>query len=257
MIDELQDNNKFGGRGRGDENGLMANVGNQAMTRRAALGVLLIMVGVVLAGCQRKEPSGPPSNSGPTADKGGEMDDPEMKRLNAAVRDDPARVEALWRRAEALHARDRVDLALRDYDAAIRLAPDNSALHDARGFARHMHTPRLEAEAKSDYDEAVRLNPRNHHALNNRAYLLATTLDDAVRDGRQAVADATLACELTGYTKPGYLDTLAVAYAEAGDFERAIQWQQKALEDKAFEREWGENARAQLRLFRQRKPYRE
>ena len=137
------------------------------------------------------------------------------------------------------------------------MAPADSALYDARGFARHMHTPRLEAEALADYDEAVRLDPRNHHALNNRAYLLATTLDDAVRDGRRAVADATLACELTGYAKPGYLDTLAVACAEAGDFENAIRWQEKSLEDAAFEREWGENARAQLRLFRQRKPYRE
>src|SRR5436305_12559183 len=111
-----------------------------------------------------------------------------------------------------------------------------------------MHTPRLEAEALADYDEAVRLDPGNHHALNNRAYRLATTLDERVRDGRRAVADATRACELTGYAKPGYLDTLAVAYAEAGDFGPAIRWQEKSLEDPAFAREWGENARAQLRL---------
>lgn len=227
------------------------------MTRRASLAVVLIGAAVVAAGCQRKAPPGPPAVAGSSADVGDEMGDPELRRLNAAVRDDPASVEALWRRAGALHARGRLDLALQDYEAAIRLAPNNSALYDARGFARHMSTPRLEAEARSDYDEAVRLDPRNHHALNNRAYLLATTLDDAVRDGRRAVTDATLACELTGYTKPGYLDTLAVAYAEAGDFERAIQWQEKALADKAFEREWGENARAQLRLFRQRKPHRE
>src|SRR5207248_2876355 len=101
------------------------------------------------------------------------------------------------------------------------------------------------------------LDPVNHHALNNRAYLLATTLNDKVRDGRKALEDATKACELTSWSNPGYLDTLAVAYAEVGDFERAIQWQKKALEDAAFEKEWGENARAQLSLFRQRKPYRE
>ena len=227
------------------------------MTRRASLELFMVGVAVLAAGCQQKLPPTPSADVGPVANKGGEMGDPEMRRLDAAVRANPARAEALSRRADAWHARDRLDLALRDYDEAIRLAPANSFLYDGRGFARHMHTPRLEAEARSDYDEAVRLDPRNHHALNNRAYLLATTLDDTVRDGKQAFADATLACDLTGYALPGYLDTLAVACAEVGNFEQAIRWQEKALEDVAFRREWGDNARAQLRLFRQRKPYRE
>src|SRR5262249_50889149 len=149
-----------------------------------------------------------------------------------------------------------LDLALRDCDEAVRLDPTNSVYFDSRGFYYHMNN-RQEEKALADYDEAIRLDPDNHHALNNRAYLLATTKEDRFRDGPRALEDATKACEMTNWKNAGYLDTLAVAYAEVGEFEKAIKWQNKALEDPAFEKEWGRNAREQMKLFSEGKPYRE
>jgi tetratricopeptide (TPR) repeat protein len=53
-----------------------------------------------------------------------------------------------------------------------------------------------------------------------------------------------------------YLDTLAVAYAETGKFDKAAEWQQKAIE-LAPEGADKEPLRKRLELYRNGKPYRE
>jgi tetratricopeptide (TPR) repeat protein len=226
------------------------------MTKASSSAVLLIAILALLVGCNREESARSSANVKPSVQRHNVPDDPKIRTLDEAVRAHPNNGEVYRKRALAWHARDRFDLAFRDYDEAIRLDPTNSEYFDARGFAYHMNN-RQEEKALSDYDEAIRLDPANHHAINNRAYLLATTKDDRFRNGRKALRDALKACEMTKWTNAGYLDTLAVAYAEVGDFEQAIEWQNKSLEDPLFEKEWGQNAREQLKMFRQRKPYRE
>jgi tetratricopeptide (TPR) repeat protein len=77
--------------------------------------------------------------------------------------------------------------------------------------------------------EAVRLAPGLPRALNELAWLLATSPDAAVRNGPEAVRLAEQACAASGRRDPGCLGTLAAAYAEVGRFPEAISTAQEAL----------------------------
>ncbi len=72
--------------------------------------------------------------------------------------------------------------------------------------------------------------PDSPRMLNELAWLLATYPDPKARDGTEAVRLAERACALTERRVPVLLDTLAAAYAEAGDFPRAISVAEEAID---------------------------
>ena len=111
-------------------------------------------------------------------------------------------------------------------------------------------------EATAEYLAAAQLVPKNAGFMNNLGWTLATAADPKVRDGKAAVEFATKACELSAWKQPVYLDTLAAAYAEAGDFDAAVRRQTEAISllTDANEKEvYG----ARLKLYQDRKPFRD
>jgi tetratricopeptide (TPR) repeat protein len=144
--------------------------------------------------------------------------------------------------------------AMADEDEAIKLDPNNSAAYINRGS---IYRIRNEYErALSDYSRAVKVDPTNplsHHA---RAWLLATCPEAKVRDGKAAVAEALRANALDKGKDPHDLGTLAAAYAELGNFRRAVEFQgraQKLYRDSDDYRKGLER----LTLYKAKKPYRE
>jgi hypothetical protein len=53
------------------------------------------------------------------------------------------------------------------------------------------------------------------------------------------------------------MDTLAAAYAEAGQFDEAMHYQTKSLEDTAIPRPARDDFCKRLELYKQKKPFRE
>ncbi len=90
---------------------------------------------------------------------------------------------------------------------------------------------------------------------NRSAWALATDADASRRDGKKALEQATRACQDAKFQDPQYLDTLAAAYAEVGDFAEAEKWQNKALE-LAGEFQSRADYRARLQLYKDKRPYR-
>jgi tetratricopeptide (TPR) repeat protein len=140
----------------------------------------------------------------------------------------------LEQRAALQHTGYLREAAARTRDAAsaleelVELAPQSAPARFALGEAREAQgDPK---EALRHYQEATRLSPKDPHARNAIAWLLAMAGDPALRNPAEALRWAKEAVALTGGKDPAHLDTLAVAHAELGEFELAVEVEQRALD---------------------------
>jgi tetratricopeptide (TPR) repeat protein len=189
--------------------------------------------------------------------------DKAIADFNEALRRDPSyRLEADTQLAGAYENRGGAraekndwDQAIADFSEAIRLNPNDAGPLNYRGW---VWTKKKEYDkAIADYDQAVRLNPADCSALNNAAWLKATCPQQRFRNGREAIELATKANSYLGGEYFAWLDTLAAAHAEAGDFDSAVAVQNKAIEMNPDDKEFVEGARQRLALYQDHKPYRE
>ncbi|HMB08821.1 MAG TPA: tetratricopeptide repeat protein, partial [Isosphaeraceae bacterium] len=172
-----------------------------------------------------------------------------------ALQLDPGDVLALQGRALAWVKAGLSDGAIADLNEAIRLEPRWARAYTGRGFAwssKHEY-----GRALADYDAALRLDPNDVDAYAGVATIRATCPDARHRDGRRAVAAAARALKLHGGACAPCLDTLAAAYAEAGDFDAAVKWEAKALEVLPKDDTDQNSFRSRLALYQDKKPYRD
>jgi tetratricopeptide (TPR) repeat protein len=158
-----------------------------------------------------------------------------------------------------------VDQAIADYTAAINEGRKLGFAHANRAVA--WHAKGKYAEAKADYMKAIEIQPEEPGCHQEYAWLLATCPDEQFHDGKLAVEHAILFFELATapvFRQPGNyrqhgdrairvavandeigggmgslffkgwnwesLETLAAAFAESGQFERAVKWQEHAID---------------------------
>jgi len=107
--------------------------------------------------------------------------------------------------------------------------------------------------------EGIDQCPREDGILNNYAYALATNPDEKDRDGEEALRIARQISEGEMGGRPDFLDTLACAYAEIGDFESAARIGERALalHEAAGDPKLVEESEAHLEQFRAGRPVRE
>jgi tetratricopeptide (TPR) repeat protein len=173
--------------------------------------------------------------------------------FDKALELDPKYLPALMGRGYLWYEQEKHQQAIADFSAVIALDPNSAAAYNNRGFNQQLLGDGKRALA--DYNRALELAPDYALCHQNKAWLLATSPDDALRNGPQAVKAALVACELDKYQNPADMKALAAAYAEAGQFELAIGWQEKALklssaDDKAVEEKV-------LEQYKDKRPYRD
>ncbi len=74
---------------------------------------------------------------------------------------------------------------------------------------------------------------------------------------KKAIEYAKRACELTNWENAGNIDTLAAAYAEAGDFDSAVKWETQYLTSLSLSPSDASDGQARLALYQAHKPYHE
>jgi tetratricopeptide (TPR) repeat protein len=215
--------------------------------------------------------------------------DKAIEDYNAAIRTDEKCVSAFSNRGIAWWSKGEPDKAMLDFDEAVRLDPKDVNALTNRGFALYLQ--QNYEKAIHDFDESIRIDPKYVNAIGNKAAALvklkkyseamqsfeaalrlnpvdwvyrdfalfrASCPDAIFRNGEKAVELAKKSIELAGsYADSRYHAALAAAYAEGGDFEKAMAAQQTALKDKTLVGE--DRARMENRLenYRRQKPFRD
>ena len=154
--------------------------------------------------------------------------DEAVQALAEALRIAPADAAAHNSLGNVLAQQGKHEEAVRQFEEAVRLKPGHAGAYN--NLAISCRKLGRIGEAIAHYREAIRLQPDSSEALNNLAWLLAAHPDARFRNGTEAVALATRACELTKYQNPAPLATLAAAYAETGRFPEAVSFAGQAQE---------------------------
>jgi tetratricopeptide (TPR) repeat protein len=214
--------------------------------------------------------------------------DKAVPDLTASIQLEPGHQGAYRLRGVAFRDQKHWSEALSDFNKALQLNPTDVATLEARastysqmGDQDHAiadfttilqvwnlpeiyYRRGLAYSRKGDYDRAhfdlrtsVDQTPEDASALNNLAWFLATCPDAKFRNGNQAIGIAMKACTNSRWRNAYYLDTLAAAYAESGQFTEAVAYQVKAAGYENLEKSRVEEMAARRKLYEQNKPYRQ
>ncbi|MEK7707278.1 MAG: tetratricopeptide repeat protein [Verrucomicrobiota bacterium] len=187
--------------------------------------------------------------------------DEALRHFETSLKLNPRNTKALVNLGKARAVEKNYAAAEAHFQAALKIKPDDADAHAQYGSmlaglgrneeaAAHLREavrlrPEIEMrlelaavyraagkirEAIEQCRQALRAKPDQPEALSNLAWLLATAADEKLRDGQEAVRCAERACALTGRQKPQMVAVLAAAYAEAGQFDKAVATAQQAVE---------------------------
>ena len=173
--------------------------------------------------------------------------------FNEAIRMDPRSARYHNSRSESWFEKGNYGRAISDCDEAIRLEPNLASAYTNRGRAYEKQGD--VGLASADYKKSLKLDPNFDLGYIHMAWLMATCQEDSLRDGDLAVKYAEKACALTNWEDAHAIATLAAAHAEAGQFEDAVEWEEKAqaLYSPEMKQRWA----FLLDLYKSGKPYRQ
>ena len=174
-----------------------------------------------------------------------------------AVQINPGRATLHNNLALVLAELGRFDEAIQECSLAIQLDPRYASPRFQMG--KLLLKKGLGTDSIANLKEALTIEPDNYPMLVYVARVLASDENPQVRNGAEAVALAVRIQRLSPQPQPVALDTMAMAYAEVGNFKLARQLQQQAvnLTEAAGQNEDAAALRNRLEHYSQGQPWRE
>lgn len=177
--------------------------------------------------------------------------------LRKAIELAPDMIQPRLKLAGALDNDGNPEGALKELEEVIAKWPDQcEAFRNASSIAGRLGK---EDHAVEILKKALANCGQNPNVMNDLAWRLATSKQSQLRDGNKAVELARKASAIAEDDNPFFLDTLSAAYAETGDFDKAISTAERARQ-MAMEHEIAgvdADIAARIELYRKHQPIRE
>jgi tetratricopeptide (TPR) repeat protein len=181
--------------------------------------------------------------------------DEAIAQFRTALKIKPNDSELWSNLGDCLQGQGKLQDALDAYNQSLKLKPDEASTYCKLGeVAKQQGQVKL---AVAQQRKALEIKSDFVPSLNNLAWILATSKDSEIRNPSEAVQFAQKACEATSSKDQNCLDTLAAAYASAGQFDKAAETAQKAIDlaQAAKDNDSVQDISKKLKLYQAKQPY--
>ena len=153
-------------------------------------------------------------------------DEEAVKHFRAGLAVDKNLADANLVLGDALMRLKKYSEAEAAYRRQMELTPRNPSPH--MKLVPALIRQKKFADARDKMENLVKGLPKHRDVMMVMVRLLAACPDPRIRDGKRAIALAEE--KLSKESRPVYVQTMAMAYAEAGEFAKAVEQQRKAIE---------------------------
>ena len=178
--------------------------------------------------CVKKSPDKPRQyyNLGVVLARNGKLDD-AIQQYRTALKFKPDYIGVYYNLGNAYARKGDTEHAIYNYRKALQFDPD--FFKSYYNIAKMLFNQGKIGEAIQNYQKALSINHDTPQTLYNLSWIYATSENSRYRNGIKALKLAGKLCMLTGYQQPLALDALAAAYAENGNYKKAVEIAQRAL----------------------------
>ena len=183
--------------------------------------------------------------------------DEAIAQFRQAIEFRPDYPDAHYNLGTSLFQKGDLDGAIAEWRTTLSIHPYDAGAHTSLGNA--LVQKGFLGEAVDHYEKALQSEPDSILPLNNLAWVMSAGPDDSLRNNQIAVQLATKANQLSKESNPVFIRTLAAAYAQAGQFEKAIETARRALERANAQgvRDLAVQIREDVDLYQRRTPVRD